>query len=77
MFLGFELVADRETREPAAAHAARIVERLRDRGLLLSTDGPAHDVIKIKPPLVFSESGADLLVGRLDEVLSESWVAGS
>jgi len=73
LFLGLELVADRETREPAAAHAARTVERMRDRGILLSTDGPAHDVIKIKPPLVFSEADANLVLGRLDEILSESW----
>jgi 4-aminobutyrate aminotransferase-like enzyme len=46
------------------------VERLKDAGVLLSTDGPFHNVIKIKPPLVFSRSNADFLLARLREVLA-------
>ena len=45
-----------------------------DRGVLLSTDGSDRNVIKIKPPLVFSTSDADQLVDSLDDVLSETWV---
>ncbi|MGH7540577.1 MAG: aminotransferase class III-fold pyridoxal phosphate-dependent enzyme, partial [Gemmatimonadota bacterium] len=71
LFLGIELVLDRETREPAPAHAAHLVERMRERRVLLSTDGPAHDVIKIKPPLVFSEADADELLEKLDATLAE------
>jgi 4-aminobutyrate aminotransferase-like enzyme/Ser/Thr protein kinase RdoA (MazF antagonist) len=71
LFLGIELVLDRRTREPAPSHAALAVERMRQRGILLSTDGPDHNVIKIKPPLVFSETDADHLVASLDQVLSE------
>jgi 4-aminobutyrate aminotransferase-like enzyme/Ser/Thr protein kinase RdoA (MazF antagonist) len=70
LFLGFELVRDRETQEPAADEASEIVNRMKDRGVLLSTDGPLHNVIKIKPPLVFSRGDADLVVERLDAVLS-------
>ena len=76
LFLGIELVVDRDTREPAPDHAARAVERIRQRGILLSTDGPDHNVIKIKPPLVFSETDADMLTASLEAVLSESWNAG-
>ena len=72
LFFGFELVLDRETREPAAAHAAFLVERMKERGLLLSTDGPLHNVIKIKPPIVFTDADADRLVQALDEELA-SW----
>ncbi|MDX1578938.1 MAG: aminotransferase class III-fold pyridoxal phosphate-dependent enzyme, partial [Gemmatimonadota bacterium] len=72
LFLGIELVRDRETREPDAAAADGVVQRMRDRGILLSTDGPDHNVIKIKPPMVFSRADAELLVSRLDDVLSES-----
>ena len=71
LFQGVELVLDRDTREPAAAHASVAVDRMRERGILLSTDGPDHNVLKIKPPLVFSEADADHLVGTLDRVLSE------
>jgi len=45
------------------------VERMKQRGILLSTDGPFHNVIKIKPPLVFSMKDADLLISNLDSVL--------
>ena len=45
---------------------------MKDRGVLLSTDGPLHNVIKIKPPLVFSQTDADVLISSLDSVLSES-----
>lgn len=75
LFLGIELVLDPETREPAPEHAALLVERMRELGILLSTDGPDHNVIKMKPPLVFSADDADLLVEGLDRVLSETALA--
>ena len=71
LFQGIELVTDRESLDPAPRHATRLVERMRDRRILLSTDGPLHNVVKIKPPLVFSEDDADRLVSNLDEVLEE------
>ena len=71
LFLGLELVRDRRTLEPAAAEASYVVDRLRERGVLTGTDGPLHNVIKVRPPLCFSESDADLFVSVLDEVLSE------
>ncbi|HEY5057515.1 MAG TPA: aminotransferase class III-fold pyridoxal phosphate-dependent enzyme [Gaiellaceae bacterium] len=66
LYIGVELVASRDTLEPATAETARIVERAREDGVLLSTDGPFRNVIKIKPPLVFSRADADLLVATLD-----------
>jgi 4-aminobutyrate aminotransferase-like enzyme len=71
LFLGIDLVEDRETREPAAAQASYVVNRLRECGILTGTDGPHHNVIKLRPPLVFSEQDADLFVSTLDEVLRE------
>ena len=71
LFLGIELVRDRATREPAPAEAAYIVERVRSRRVLLSTDGPDHNVIKIKPPLVFTRTHADELLERLAQALTE------
>jgi 4-aminobutyrate aminotransferase-like enzyme/Ser/Thr protein kinase RdoA (MazF antagonist) len=73
LFIGIELVRDRETLEPADIEASQVVERMKERGVLLSTDGPFHNVIKIKPPLVFSKADADLLVSRLDAVLREDF----
>ena len=69
LFLGFESVKDRETKEPAAEEAARIVDLMRDRGVLLSTDGPLHNVIKIKPPMVLSEEDIVSTLKHLDEIL--------
>ncbi len=71
LFLGVELVRDRKTLEPAAEEAAYVVERLRERGILTGTDGPHHNVLKLRPPLVFSEEDANLFLDTLDEILEE------
>ncbi|MFZ0548222.1 MAG: aminotransferase class III-fold pyridoxal phosphate-dependent enzyme, partial [Candidatus Promineifilaceae bacterium] len=70
LFIGVELVKDRETLEPAAEAASAVVEAMKNRGILLSTDGPLHNVIKIKPPLVFEKGDAERLVGEMSAVLS-------
>ncbi len=59
LFLGVELSHD----------AGRIVNRMRERGILLGTEGPLHNVLKIRPPMPFSDSDADLLVSTLTDVL--------
>jgi len=71
LFLGIDFVLDRETREPAPLQASYVVNRFRDRGILAGTDGPHHNVIKLRPPLVFSEGDADLFVKTLDDILQE------
>jgi 4-aminobutyrate aminotransferase-like enzyme/Ser/Thr protein kinase RdoA (MazF antagonist) len=71
LFLGIDLVLDRETREAAPPQASYVVNRLRDRGILAGTDGPRHNVIKLRPPLVFSEADADLFVNTLGAILEE------
>ncbi len=70
LFLGFELVRDRTTLEPAVQEASLLVDEMRDRKVLLSTDGPLHNVIKIKPPLVLNEEDIDGTLSKLDFVLS-------
>jgi 4-aminobutyrate aminotransferase-like enzyme/Ser/Thr protein kinase RdoA (MazF antagonist) len=69
LFLGVELVKDRETLEPAAEAAAEVVNRMRARGVLLGTDGPFHNVIKIRPPMPFADEDSALLVEKLTESL--------
>jgi 4-aminobutyrate aminotransferase-like enzyme len=71
LFLGIDLVRDRDSREPATAQADYVVNRLRDRGILAGTDGPHHNVIKLRPPLIFSEADADLFVITLESILQE------
>ena len=70
LFIGVELVRDRESLEPATEEAADVINQMRERGVLLSTDGPFENVIKIKPPLVFSHEDAARVVEELDDVLS-------
>ncbi|MGZ4603978.1 MAG: aminotransferase class III-fold pyridoxal phosphate-dependent enzyme, partial [Kineosporiaceae bacterium] len=69
LFVGVELVADRERRTPDAATAAALVEQVKARGVLVSTDGPDHNVIKIKPPMVLAAGDVDRAVAALDEGL--------
>ena len=71
LFIGVELVRDRQTLEPAAEEASYIVERTKEQGILLSIDGPLHNVLKLKPPIVFTKEDADFLVCNLDKVLAE------
>jgi 4-aminobutyrate aminotransferase-like enzyme len=71
LFVGFELVRDRSTREPDAELASELVNRAVERGILLSTDGADHNVIKVKPPLVFAIADADRLVETVDAILGE------
>ncbi|MFZ0968653.1 MAG: aminotransferase class III-fold pyridoxal phosphate-dependent enzyme, partial [Candidatus Acidiferrales bacterium] len=72
LFIGAELVRDRETLEPADSEASAIIEQMKSRGVLLSTDGPFHNVLKIKPPIVFSNADADVVVSGLDAVLAQT-----
>jgi 4-aminobutyrate aminotransferase-like enzyme len=68
LLLGVELID--ESGGPAAAPAQSVTESLRERGILLSATGPAGNVLKIRPPLVFQREHADLLLSALDEVLA-------
>jgi 4-aminobutyrate aminotransferase-like enzyme/Ser/Thr protein kinase RdoA (MazF antagonist) len=70
LFLGVELVRNRKSQEPAGPEASEVVNRMKDLGVLLSTDGPHHNVIKIKPPLVFSRPDADKLIAGLGKTLA-------
>jgi 4-aminobutyrate aminotransferase-like enzyme len=75
LFLGAELVTDRDRREPAAAAARYVVNRCRELGVLLSVDGPDEDVLKIKPPLSLSVGEVDRALEVLARVLAESPLA--
>jgi len=71
LYLGVELVRDPDTLAPAADEAAYICNRMKDYGFLISTDGPLHNVLKLKPPILFSRDNADALVEALEKVFAE------
>ena len=70
LFIGIEFVSDRESRTPDAATASAAVEALKAEGILLSTDGPEHNVIKIKPPLPFDRENANSISVALSRFLT-------
>jgi 4-aminobutyrate aminotransferase-like enzyme/Ser/Thr protein kinase RdoA (MazF antagonist)/murein DD-endopeptidase MepM/ murein hydrolase activator NlpD len=71
LFLGVELVRDLVALTPAADEAADIVGRMRELGVLVGTDGPHHNVIKIRGPMPLTVADADCLVAVLAQALSE------
>ncbi len=70
LFVGVEIVDD--DGEPAPRLAAAVVEGLRLRRVLIGRTGPARNVLKIRPPLVFDDEHVELLAATLDDVLSAS-----
>lgn len=70
LFIGVELVEDRQTQAPATRAAAAVVNGMRQRQVLISATGPQANILKIRPPLVFAREHADLLLERLDATLN-------
>jgi 4-aminobutyrate aminotransferase-like enzyme len=70
LFLGVELVADRQSLQPAGREASLVANRMRDHGVLLGTEGPYHNVLKIRPPMPFTAQDAELLIQTLDAALA-------
>ncbi len=71
LFIGFELVTNRVTKAPATQQAGYFANRMRDKGILMSTDGPFDNVLKIKPPIIFSKNDSDFLLESMQQVLKE------
>lgn len=71
LFFGVELVKDRATLEPAADAASFVVNRLREEGILIGTDGPFHNVLKLRGPMPFDEGDGEHLIATLDAALGE------
>lgn len=74
LFIGVELVKNPERREPAAEKAFALINRMKDRGILMSREGRFNNVLKIKPPLPFDFPDVDLLIGALTRTLKEDFM---
>ena len=74
LIIGIEIVSNTQEKTPRRDLAKYIVERMKDHGILLSTDGPKDNVIKIKPPLVFDKTDAMRLIQALERILVEDFV---
>jgi len=69
LFIGVEIVSDRAGKVTDAAATTRVVNGLRQRNILISASGPGANVLKVRPPLVFSRENAQMLVASLRDVL--------
>uniref|UniRef100_A0A2H8U1F8 Alanine--glyoxylate aminotransferase 2-like n=2 Tax=Melanaphis sacchari TaxID=742174 RepID=A0A2H8U1F8_9HEMI len=72
LFVGIELIKDPKTKAPATAETREIVDRMKSvERVLISCDGPDSNVIKLKPPMVFTRANADQLLKPLEAMISE------
>ena len=71
LFQGIDIVKSKESREENGELAKKIIMRMRDKLVLISRDGPLHNVLKIKPPIVFNKENVDTLIEKLKETLEE------
>jgi len=67
LFIGIELVKDIKTREPSPEMAKEIINKMKYNGILISSDGPYNNVLKLKPPMVFSRDDAELVINYLEQ----------
>jgi 4-aminobutyrate aminotransferase-like enzyme len=74
LFIAVEFVRDRAARVPNAVVAGKVVNELRQRGVLTGAIGPDNNILKLRPPMVIREAEADLMLATLDDVLGS--VAG-
>ncbi len=71
LMLGLELVRDRRSKEPATTEAVAVVEKARERGILLGKTGLFGNVLRIKPPMCITKEDIDFALDVLDDVLGE------
>ena len=72
LIFGAEMVTDRAAKTPATAFTDRVINAMRDRGILLSKLGRHKNTLKIRPPMPFSKDNADLLFDTLNDVLTQT-----
>lgn len=71
LFIGIELVKDQKLLTPAPAEARTVINEMKELGILMSTDGPDNNVLKIKPPIIFTSENADELVFKLKSIFKK------
>jgi 4-aminobutyrate aminotransferase-like enzyme len=71
LFLGVDWVTDRESRKPDTEGAVDVVNRLKDKGFLTSNAGVYNNVVKIRPPLIFSKEHASAFIEAFEETIGE------
>jgi 4-aminobutyrate aminotransferase-like enzyme/Ser/Thr protein kinase RdoA (MazF antagonist) len=72
LFIGVELVNSRQTLAPATEIANYVLNRMRDERILVGTEGPADNILKIRPPLTIEQNDIDMILAVMDRVLAEA-----
>jgi len=72
LFIGIELIKNFDKMVPAPDETELVVNQMKQKGILISSDGPDHNVLKIKPPLVFNRNNADYFLESFEAVMSEN-----
>ena len=71
LFIGVDLVTDRTSKTPATALASHVKNRMREHRILLGTEGPQDNILKIRPPLTIGADDVDMIIATLDMILGE------
>ena len=72
LFIGIELIKNFDKMVSAPDETELVVNQMKQKGILISSDGPDHNVLKIKPPLVFNRNNADYFLESFEAVMSEN-----
>jgi 4-aminobutyrate aminotransferase-like enzyme len=70
LVFGLELVLDQQAKTPAPTETARLIDLMRDEGILAGSEGVHGNIVKMRPPLVFSAGNCDEALAALDRSLS-------
>lgn len=71
LFFGVELVQDRVSKAPATGEARRLVNSMKEQGVLISKIGMHGNILKMRPPICFSKDNADMLLANLDQAFAQ------
>jgi 4-aminobutyrate aminotransferase-like enzyme/Ser/Thr protein kinase RdoA (MazF antagonist) len=77
LFWGVELVTDRNDLSPATQAAKYLVNRMRDAGILIGTEGKFDNIVKVRPPMTFDISAADVLVDKMSAIMNDTYMINS
>nr|WP_321575851.1 aminotransferase class III-fold pyridoxal phosphate-dependent enzyme [Sneathiella sp. P13V-1] len=72
LFIGLDLVTDRETRAPGTEIASYVKNRMRENRILMGSEGPADNILKIRPPITIQSDDVDMILDVMDTVLDEA-----
>lgn len=71
LFIGFELVESKSSRKAGTLIADYVKNRMRENRILMGSEGPFDNILKIRPPLTIDQEGVDMILTVLDQVLEE------